>query len=240
MELWRQELYASAYSQEYLAHHGIKGQRWGVRRFQNPDGSLTPEGRARYAKQLVKDLDKYRKEYSKNYDKAESIKENMSNNPLVKETYSKMSNAINAQKEAYKYVKEFNNLSEDKQDKFIVAAAKKAYKQMAKDLEGSGLSEDDFVKLVKYDDFGQNMEPTPADLYMQSKGVDYKQNRKERDAADKAYFEAVDKAVTDMVDSLSNTRLAKAKGKTYASMRTAIEGWASKTLADNGYFDYYR
>lgn len=28
----------------YLAHHGIKGQRWGVRRFQNPDGSLTATG----------------------------------------------------------------------------------------------------------------------------------------------------------------------------------------------------
>lgn len=32
----------------YLAHHGIKGQRWGVRRYQNPDGSLTPAGKARY------------------------------------------------------------------------------------------------------------------------------------------------------------------------------------------------
>lgn len=31
-----------------LYHHGIKGQEWGVRRFQNPDGSLTPAGRARY------------------------------------------------------------------------------------------------------------------------------------------------------------------------------------------------
>ena len=31
----------------YLAHHGIKGQRWGVRRFQNPDGSLTKEGKQR-------------------------------------------------------------------------------------------------------------------------------------------------------------------------------------------------
>ena len=27
----------------YLEHHGIKGQRWGVRRFQNKDGSLTRE-----------------------------------------------------------------------------------------------------------------------------------------------------------------------------------------------------
>lgn len=32
----------------YLAHHGIKGMRWGVRRYQNEDGSLTPEGRAHY------------------------------------------------------------------------------------------------------------------------------------------------------------------------------------------------
>lgn len=49
MENWRQELYATDVGQAYLAHHGIKGQRWGVRRYQNEDGSLTPEGRERYA-----------------------------------------------------------------------------------------------------------------------------------------------------------------------------------------------
>jgi len=32
----------------YLAHHGIKGQKWGVRRYQNPDGSYTDEGKRRY------------------------------------------------------------------------------------------------------------------------------------------------------------------------------------------------
>lgn len=31
-----------------LTHHGVKGQKWGLRRFQNPDGSLTPAGRERY------------------------------------------------------------------------------------------------------------------------------------------------------------------------------------------------
>lgn len=30
-----------------LYHHGIKGQKWGVRRFQNPDGSYTSAGKAR-------------------------------------------------------------------------------------------------------------------------------------------------------------------------------------------------
>ena len=31
-----------------LYHHGIKGQKWGIRRFQNEDGSYTEEGKKRY------------------------------------------------------------------------------------------------------------------------------------------------------------------------------------------------
>ena len=30
---------------DYLMHHGIKGQKWGVRRFQNPDGTRTAAGK---------------------------------------------------------------------------------------------------------------------------------------------------------------------------------------------------
>ena len=51
-----------AYSAE-LYHHGIKGQKWGIRRFQNPDGTLTPEGKARYGTDLermaAKDAQRY-------------------------------------------------------------------------------------------------------------------------------------------------------------------------------------
>ena len=43
-------------SQYELYHHGIKGMKWGVRRFQNKDGSLTPAGKSRYAEESNKTI----------------------------------------------------------------------------------------------------------------------------------------------------------------------------------------
>lgn len=39
-----------------LFHHGIKGQKWGTRRYQNSDGSLTEAGRERYGVDSVSDI----------------------------------------------------------------------------------------------------------------------------------------------------------------------------------------
>lgn len=45
----------TVYSDE-LYHHGIKGQKWGTRHYQNEDGSLTPAGRERYGRGLKERL----------------------------------------------------------------------------------------------------------------------------------------------------------------------------------------
>lgn len=36
--------------EDVIEHSGVKGMRWGIRRYQNPDGTLTSAGRARYGK----------------------------------------------------------------------------------------------------------------------------------------------------------------------------------------------
>ena len=48
-------------NEPYLMHYGIKGQKWGIRKYQNPDGTLTDAGKARYLRQETKRL---RKEFN--------------------------------------------------------------------------------------------------------------------------------------------------------------------------------
>jgi len=54
------------YNDLYLAHHGVKGQKWGVRRYQNSDGSLTSEGKKRYGRYGEKLISKIESEH-RNY-----------------------------------------------------------------------------------------------------------------------------------------------------------------------------
>lgn len=53
----------------YLEHHGIIGQKWGVRRYQNKDGSLTRAGKAHLARMEKKDLHWVKKNAQKIYKK---------------------------------------------------------------------------------------------------------------------------------------------------------------------------
>lgn len=59
---------SSLNNDDFLAHFGIPGQKWGIRRWQNPDGSLTPEGRIHYGvngTKNAKEADEVMEQYNK-------------------------------------------------------------------------------------------------------------------------------------------------------------------------------
>lgn len=75
-----------------LYHHGTKGMKWGVRRYQNKDGSLTPAGKARYDRD-VRDNNARKKDNRLQIDGPDAsrwVREDITRNKKVVDETSKM------------------------------------------------------------------------------------------------------------------------------------------------------
>ena len=92
-----------------LYHHGIKGQKWGMRRYQNEDGTLTYQGKMRY----MKDSERASKYYGVK-------KKEILNSKAYKE-YKKLDDDYN-----------FKRFNYGKHDKRTVAAANKLNNELKK------------------------------------------------------------------------------------------------------------
>lgn len=111
-----------------LYHHSIKGQHWGVRRFQNEDGSLTSAGRKRYKVGDKMDANdpndsEVTRKVKRNYNKM-TDKEFMSHYQVSKKTYMKRVNKYGDPYKNSPLAKTGKKLTEQKQEKRKRAAAK--------------------------------------------------------------------------------------------------------------------
>lgn len=128
----------------YLIHYGIPGQKWGIRRFQNEDGTLTEEGIRRYGRLIDKagSSERHKKKLEKFEDKIDvggartrshgisdyaSRKDKIRyNKRFDKEIHSKMHEASNNAadkrqigKDPMQYIKEYTNLSLEAANKLV-------------------------------------------------------------------------------------------------------------------------
>lgn len=125
------------YYDDYLEHHGIKGQKWGIRRFQNPDGSLTDKGQKRYnMKEARKEAVQSRRDRMRaNAEYRSAIREPLSRFKKVEDAQLKN---LDEKEKAYENAKK---TSKEKQQAY--KDAKKEYK------DSKGLTDEQKAKLKK-------------------------------------------------------------------------------------------
>lgn len=79
---------------EYLTHSGVRGMKWGVRRYQNSDGSLTEAGKKRYARDQRENTGKKKGNRVGEADPNRWIKEDLERTRRLTDESSNLSNKL--------------------------------------------------------------------------------------------------------------------------------------------------
>ena len=158
-----------------LYHHGIKGMKWGVRRYQRPDGSYTPEGAKRYGHrtesanaEIGKRQEEYRKSKAKNpYSDETSRKLNELDNAKIAKNKAKALDTIDEKglnKSAKKYEKDYLDKGYSPEDAKVAAYNKDRTKKVL--MVAGGVAVTGIAAYAGYNYWKQNADHMiKSDLY---------------------------------------------------------------------------
>lgn len=169
----------------FLAHYGVKGMKWGVRRYQNKDGSLTDAGKKRLADQATGDYEERRKfRMGKKIAKLYGVDELRAAKQKVFD--------------AGKLSEEYSN-SYELQEKYGLKAIKALRKEGKLD---NDLDENDYRSFVDDDD--DSVIRLGFQLFLKDRNVDHKQYCYNLDQAEREYHDACKKVVDDLLGDYGN------------------------------------
>ena len=170
--------YNNTYSSE-LYHWGIKGQKWGVRRFQNEDGTLTPQGRIRYAndeydRQKRSAKETYRNSVKSGQDKKsakEAYKQSMRNAQDARTIGRYQGEELKSINDKYHYNDRTENRQRNKLDKLRDKGAKDKKIQKAEDRLIRTLSSKYFSETIKNIETSVVMKRTISEINKENKAI---------------------------------------------------------------------
>lgn len=204
-----------------LAHHGIKGQKWGVRRFQNLDGSLTEAGRKRYQKTLAKQFKKDLRAYSSfRHDPNSNVYERSSESEyfrkpksgtIYEQLHNELSDAREELRERTQVIADFNN-NEELVTKYRLKAAKKYFDSLDIPDKDEKLLES--IEDWYLNDDGDQGSGNSFEIYCKETGKDYNRIVEDEIQAHKDYHKACEKVVNKLLGEFGNEVIDERNNKT--------------------------
>ena len=215
-----------------LYHHGIKGQRWGVRRYQNPDGTLTEAGKKRLSKKIA----------NGKYDSVSDLLTKTSS--IVPYKSIKNTEQLKSTLKAFREAAAQENMLLSKWEKEYEKASAKAYEDTYKYFEKNDpeflkeildLNGGDKNNLDEYHDFRKVFEGIEDEYFSLAEKEYYKDPKnlaakKKTDPAYNAYRNECKIATDQLVGKYGNTTLrdaykmgAKLRGTSYSNVNKVVD-----------------